>query len=889
MSFYKEVPGLQTTLESALKFDTKPTAGSTNPVTSEGIANAIAGASGALDERLTAVEDCIPDTAGAGNKLVTQSAFDAAEAGWQAGYTPKGEASVSTLNGLTGQSNGDTYILTDSGTLTDGSLAVSAGDSVAWDDANSKWYKVSQYALEQYGTDEIHNLSTTITAFRTGDVIPVDGPSGPAKMSKDDLLKETAENAFKRELDSNFDISETNVDEYYFAINVTAGSQAHNFVLVTKSLNIGDKVKCRIVNGTGHVSRFALGAFQNPDNTGSWVRLSDYASADGNWHTITVTTANTSGKFGCWIDGTSVSASGSISFDIVPNYDSTLEEKFETIDTIVNGIEENLENTNTKVNELFGIETRTQDIAVTSGTQSFQFVLLSATLAVGSYIKVRLNESVDCVSRFALGCFSQAGDTGSWVRMTDYANADGNWHVLKILNTNPSGHFGWWIDANRVTANGTISMSVILDYEDTLSYEVQELEERVDSIEDELEPKATTAQFNVTAGTNAYNFTLFTKLLNVGDEVKVRIVEGDADITRFSLGCFSQAGDTGSWVNMCDSYARADGEWHTLTIARANPSGHFGSWINGDSIYASGQISFEVKLNYEGSLRQELDKDEEDIAALQNASLSKQFDGILKTSEDEPLTSVSESGGLAGIFTQFGFLGDSLCSGAVAYNDGSWHYPERYTTSWGQYMCRDIGSSGVNWSYSGVKTESWIESFINLNTAGYSPDNADNIFMTNKKKAYIVALGTNDVNQSVAVGDVDTDIDMDNPENYAHTFAGQYGYIIQKIKEVQPSAKIFVVTIPSIWQGQAESLGYNDVIRAMATKFTNVFVIDFYAYLPTGAKITSDYVYQGHMTTQGYKWISMAMATYIDYIVRTTPASFKNVALIGHSSDHGQY
>ena len=124
-----------------LKLDSEPRQGSTDPVTSEGVANAIAGASGALDERLTAVEGCIPDTAGADNKLVTQSALDAAEAGWQAGYTPKGNASVSTLNGLTGQSNGDTYILTDSGTLTDGSLAVSAGDSVAWDATNSKWYK----------------------------------------------------------------------------------------------------------------------------------------------------------------------------------------------------------------------------------------------------------------------------------------------------------------------------------------------------------------------------------------------------------------------------------------------------------------------------------------------------------------------------------------------------------------------------------------------------------------------------------------------------------------------------------------------------------------------------------------------------------------------------
>jgi len=41
----------------------------------------------------------------------------------------------------------------------------------------------------------IKDWATSITAFRSGDVIPVDGPSGTAKMSKDDLLRVTAENA----------------------------------------------------------------------------------------------------------------------------------------------------------------------------------------------------------------------------------------------------------------------------------------------------------------------------------------------------------------------------------------------------------------------------------------------------------------------------------------------------------------------------------------------------------------------------------------------------------------------------------------------------------------------------------------------------------------------
>ena len=174
MSFYKEVPGRKTTLESTLKFDLEPTAGSTNPVTSDGVANAITEAVGDASDALQEQIDEIAEKAGSG-------------------YIPKGEATVATLNALSGQENGELYTMTDAGTLTDGSLAVVAGDTVAWDATNSVWYKAMDYAPRQYGTNEVHNLPTTITAFRTGDVIPVDGPSGPAQMSKDDLLKETAE------------------------------------------------------------------------------------------------------------------------------------------------------------------------------------------------------------------------------------------------------------------------------------------------------------------------------------------------------------------------------------------------------------------------------------------------------------------------------------------------------------------------------------------------------------------------------------------------------------------------------------------------------------------------------------------------------------------------
>lgn len=56
---------------------------------------------------------------------------------------------------------------------------------------------------------QIHLLPTSITAFRTGDMIPVDGPDGTAKMYKDDLLRVTAENALANKVAPVFDASST--------------------------------------------------------------------------------------------------------------------------------------------------------------------------------------------------------------------------------------------------------------------------------------------------------------------------------------------------------------------------------------------------------------------------------------------------------------------------------------------------------------------------------------------------------------------------------------------------------------------------------------------------------------------------------------------------------
>jgi len=89
----------------------------------------------------------------------------------------------------------------------------------------------------------IKDWAATITAFRTGDVIPVDGPSGTAKMLATDLLKETAENA----LDSIHLLSDTATDAdlvagNYFAID---GDETKRLPanIIAKSSDLSEEVE----------------------------------------------------------------------------------------------------------------------------------------------------------------------------------------------------------------------------------------------------------------------------------------------------------------------------------------------------------------------------------------------------------------------------------------------------------------------------------------------------------------------------------------------------------------------------------------------------------------------------------------------------------------------
>lgn len=68
----------------------------------------------------------------------------------------------------------------------------------------------------------IKDWIVTITKFRSGDVIPVDGPSGTAKMSKDDLLRENAQNTLAGNVAPAFDPTRDSSNKYIAGKNVVA-------------------------------------------------------------------------------------------------------------------------------------------------------------------------------------------------------------------------------------------------------------------------------------------------------------------------------------------------------------------------------------------------------------------------------------------------------------------------------------------------------------------------------------------------------------------------------------------------------------------------------------------------------------------------------------------
>ena len=251
------------------------------------------------------------------------------------------------------------------------------------------------------------------------------------------------------------------------------------------------------------------------------------------------------------------------------------------------------------------------------------------------------------------------------------------------------------------------------------------------------------------------------------------------------------------------------------------------------------------------------------------------LDYYLPAPGEKPLDRFVPDGGFASIFRTIGCIGDSLSSGEFesTKEDGTKGYHDFFEYSWGQFIARQIGAKVYNFSRGGMTAKEYWERFAEANDF-WNPDKLC--------QAYIIALGVNDLNH-IDIGSI-ADINKEDYNQNANTFAGYYARIIQRLKSMQPKARFFLVTMPKseFPAGIVRAKAHSELMNQLAEFFDYTYVIDLYRYAPIyDREFRERFNLGGHMNPMGYKFTADMVTSYIDFIIRSDMESFKQVGFIG--------
>ena len=243
---------------------------------------------------------------------------------------------------------------------------------------------------------------------------------------------------------------------------------------------------------------------------------------------------------------------------------------------------------------------------------------------------------------------------------------------------------------------------------------------------------------------------------------------------------------------------------------------------------------------------------------------------FLADPEEKPLDRMVNDGGFASIFRTVACVGDSLSSGEFESLDenGKKGFHDDFDYSWGQYFARMAGCKVYNFSRGGMTAKWFLDSFGEAN--GYfDPALA--------AQAYVFALGVNDLNHMPA-GTVD-DIHFDDPSQNPQTFAGYFGRLLCRYREISPKARFFLMTMP---RGSQKSDDQANLMRAIAEKMEFCYVIDFNRYAPVyDDEFKKTFYLGGHLNPMGYILTAKMLASYMDYLIRHNIDDFRQVGFIG--------
>lgn len=235
-------------------------------------------------------------------------------------------------------------------------------------------------------------------------------------------------------------------------------------------------------------------------------------------------------------------------------------------------------------------------------------------------------------------------------------------------------------------------------------------------------------------------------------------------------------------------------------------------------------------------------------------------------------------------FQRVGVIGDSLSVGYLYNKNTGTATTRALKYAWPKVAMRDAGGNyWLNFGTSGQSVLTWCSNAtygkVQLETAN------------NKCQAYIIGLGENDQSDSdrnVPLGQP-SDI-VDDYTQVATTYYGGYARIIQIIKHLNPTAKIFCLTNPRTGGNRAE---YNVAIRYICDTYyssdDDVILVDLASNY--GEKFNSGYlpsdstaITGGHYSPAGYARIASIMETAISEAMQTKVASMWDIATIPYDT-----
>lgn len=231
-----------------------------------------------------------------------------------------------------------------------------------------------------------------------------------------------------------------------------------------------------------------------------------------------------------------------------------------------------------------------------------------------------------------------------------------------------------------------------------------------------------------------------------------------------------------------------------------------------------------------------------------------------------------------GTFAKFGVIGDSLSVGYMGDSSGTAHGRNIYY-SWGQILSRRYGNRCLNFGFSGATTKTWYTS----ETHG----KVELVQEQNKCQAYVVGLGVNDTVTESNVGSP-SDIDLDNYNNNAESFYGNYAKVIQTIMEFAPTAYIFVFTIPKTGGLNRYSEIKNNAIKGVVEKLASdrVFLIETNDYSELfNLDVITDNSYSSHYTAIGYANIATINAIMLSDCMNSNADKLKDIAFIPYGNN----